>query len=176
MLSTTDALIEKQISSEESHARDQARASHWVFTALQLMQLCKYLFSSKRIIILVSLYLESSLPFLTRSKPLAHTCCRWAFGWGWPQGVRALPTMLCCAILPTDTWLKYSSLWFAHCDSPCSRIYFTISPCPVLAAWCSKEPWSGPWINKLAPFLQHSMNWKKQINKQKKMHTHTGKG
>lgn len=111
MLSTTDALIEKQISSEESHARDQARASHWVFTALKLMQLCKYLFSSKRIIILVSLYLESSLPFLTCSEPLAHTCCRWAFGWGWPQGVRALPTMLCCAILPTDTWLKYSSLW-----------------------------------------------------------------
>lgn len=37
--------------------------------------------------------------------------------------------------------------------SPWSRIYFTISPLPVLAAWWRSEQWSGPWISRLPPFL-----------------------
>lgn len=43
--------------------------------------------------------------------------------------------------------------WGHWVYSPWSRIYFTISPLPVLAAWWRSEQWSGPWISRLPPFL-----------------------
>lgn len=72
---------------------------------------------------------------------------------------------------------------FAHNYLPCSKMYFTISRCPVLVAWWSTEQWSGPWINRLAPLLQHSMNWnvnaqeedKKTIGQGAQVNKHAGK-
>lgn len=144
------------------------RASHCFFTG-PLDTNMKMPSSSKAILILLfALYLEPSLSLLPHSQaPAGGHFTEGHQGW-----VRPLPAAWCGFAWLTLGW-GTALCGFAYWDSPCSRMYFTISLFPVMAAWCNKEQWSGPWINKLAPFLQHSMNWKeKKIKKRERKKTY----
>lgn len=136
------------------------RASLCFFIATQLMQLWKHPSSSKATFPLSGSHCCHIPCILLRHTTGGH------FVEGDHRWLRELPDAQCGFTWVTPGW-STDLCGFAHCDSPCSRMYFTISPCPVLAAWCNKEQWSGPRINKLAPFLQHSMNWKKKPNQNK---------
>lgn len=143
------------------------RASHCFFTDPQLMQTWKHHPPQKPFNLLFRLYWSHH----SHCYPIPSLLFTHAAGGhsteGHHRGVRPLPAAWCGFAWLTLGW-SAALCGFAHWDSPCSRMYFTISPFPVMAAWCNKEQWSGPWINKLAPFLQHSMNWKREKRERKK--------